>query len=75
MENFIKHGMKEDDEFKGIFSISAKYDDKNILFTVSDNGEGISDEIIKSVQNGTFVSSGGSGFGLKSINERLKLFY
>ncbi|MCI5970135.1 MAG: histidine kinase [Oscillospiraceae bacterium] len=75
LENFIKHGMKEDDEFKGIFSISAKYDDKNILFTVSDNGEGISDEIIKSVQNGTFVSSGGSGFGLKSINERLKLFY
>ena len=32
LENFIKHGMKEDDEFKGIFSISAKYDDKDILF-------------------------------------------
>lgn len=75
LENFIKHGMKEDDEFKGVFSISAKYDDKDILFTVSDNGEGISDDIIESVKNGTFVSSGGSGFGLKSINERLKLFY
>ena len=75
LENFIKHGMKEDDDFKGIFSIKAKSDKDDIIFTVSDNGEGIEKSVLAAVEDGTFESKSGSGFGLRSINERLKLFY
>lgn len=75
LENFIKHGMKEDDDFKGIFSIKAKSDKDDIIFTVSDNGDGIEKSVLAAVEDGTFESKSGSGFGLRSINERLKLFY
>lgn len=74
LENFIKHG-NIDDETPGVFSIKAYADEKDITFTVSDNGAGISEEILTAVKDGTYVSEEGSGFGLRSLNERIKMFY
>lgn len=73
LENFIVHGI--DDETNGIFKIKAEVVNQDIHFTVSDNGTGIEPEIIESITSGTFESKSGSGFGLKSLNERLKIFY
>ena len=64
-----------DDESQGIFSIDAKILENDIVFTVTDNGVGIPMETIDAINNGTYVSKEGSGFGLKSLNERIKMFY
>ena len=74
LENFIKHG-EPDEEKQGVFSVSAQVHDNDIVFTVSDNGKGISPEIISAVVDGTYESPGGSGFGLRSLNERIQLYY
>lgn len=73
LENFIIHGMTDDME--GVFSIKADIEENNIIFTVSDNGTGISKDTIEAINNGTFISASGSGFGLKSLDSRLKIFY
>ncbi|MBE7038899.1 MAG: hypothetical protein E7404_08375 [Ruminococcaceae bacterium] len=74
VENSINHGIRDED-IEGEIKISAEYDDKTITFLVSDNGKGIEAEIIEKIKNGSYKSTSGSGFGLKNLNERIKIFY
>lgn len=74
VENSINHGLR-DEYVEGEITISAEYDENSITFLVQDNGKGISDEIIRQIKNGSYKSSSGSAFGLRNLNERIKIFY
>ena len=77
IENYFVHGFnsgRDDNEitFMGTFS-----DDDNILIRVSDNGYGMTDEEISSLnaQIEQPIRHNKENFGLKNLNQRLKLFY
>lgn len=74
VENAINHGIRDKCE-DGEIIISAEYDDNTITFLVSDNGKGISDEIIEKIKDGSHKSTSGSSIGLKNLNERIKIYY
>jgi len=77
IENAIHHGVSPLNE-KGIIKISVSSESDKILFQVSDNGYGITPEILSEllVQESTsYHGSGSSGVGLKNVNERIKLCY
>ena len=82
VENAIYHGIKEKRE-PGCIHIKAGIVDQMIVFTIVDNGVGITqgrlDEInklLKNWKNGSNYSEDSNiGYGLFNINERIKLSY
>ena len=56
--------------------VTAKLDDKtkNCIITVVDNGIGIEEGILNSIYSGESLNVS-SGFGLKSVFERIALYY
>ena len=78
VENSISHGILCKSDKTGTIKISAKLISQDILFTISDDGVGIPIEILAKINNGELVTTGtttGTGYGVKSVNERLKLSY
>ena len=75
VENAISHGIMEKPEKKGSIFIRAKRDGDTIVFTVTDDGVGMTPEQLKEVQSGTVKSKQGNGFGIANVNARLKVFY
>ena len=72
VENAIHHGILKKAEKSGIIRISAKRINDNIVFKIQDNGIGMSEDIVESLPNkDTFDEF--HGFGIKNINERIKL--
>lgn len=69
VENSIYHGIKEI-EGKGIIRISVRESDNKIIFTVTDNGIGITKERLA-----TIWSENESSFGITNIDKRVKLYY
>lgn len=67
VENAIKHGIRESDVKSGEIRITVKQQDNDLLFSVSDNGRGITepDEMI--------LNHSSHGYGLKNVNARIKL--
>lgn len=77
VENAIKYGM-EYMYGDGILEISVRRDENDIVYTIKDNGPGMTqDKIDKLLELSTkrVVSKGGSGIGVKNVNERIKHFY
>ena len=90
VENALYHGIKEK-RGKGLIEVRAElvdalqpdssdsFDEKDIRFTVTDNGVGMNPEELKNLRdivNGRRnVSSESSGFGLRNVNERIRLNY
>lgn len=75
-ENSIKHGY---DEEKEVFEITLRgmlFDDK-IELSIFDNGVGIDMESIENIQStlNDSVKLSGSEIGLKSIHDRIRLYY
>lgn len=68
VENAIEHGIRSLIEPHGEIKISAYADGDILVFTVSDNGAGIPKE-----KTDTILTKNTSGYGLKNINERIKL--
>ena len=69
VENSIYHGISQIYE-TGIIKIDIAESENGILFTVCDNGVGISEKRIQEIweeQN--------SHFGLKNVDQRIKLYY
>lgn len=70
VENSIKHGILPKRE-GGTVSIEInKIDNSHIKITVQDDGVGIPQEVINSLNNSNFKS-----IGLKNVHDRLKLLY
>ena len=70
VENAIEHGIdrKRDGE-RGKIRIEARMDGLDIVFQVCDNGPGIRESEAQE------ALAGRGGYGVKNVNERLKLFF
>mgnify|MGYP001283627991 CR=1 FL=1 len=68
VENAIEHGIRSLAEPHGEIVVSAYAEGGTLVFTVSDNGAGIPPQ-----KTDTILTKATSGYGLKNINERIKL--
>lgn len=69
IENAIVHGF-EDMKTKGKIRITAKTVDSRRIFSVEDNGKGMSEEQIKEIMDMETQS-----IGIRNVDERVKLLY
>ena len=78
VENSITHGMKNKGG-KGQIDITGYIANGNIKFTVSDNGFGIPQDKLESINNSLLNLSeeieDGNSFALRNIHRRMKLYY
>lgn len=74
VENSIYHGIEMMAD-EGLITISASVVDGKILFQVSDNGLGMSQDRIAAILSGQVKSDKGSGVGVKNVHERIRLYY
>ena len=74
VENAIIHGLFEKEREEGTIKIYGRLEDEVINLYVEDNGIGMSQEKISHILT---VSSSNDphGYGVKNINERIKLYY
>ena len=72
IENAIYHGINGlvDD---GLITVSVKSEGDDVLFTVEDNGSGMTEEQIKAVMNKE--QSDRAGIGVKNVDDRLKIYF
>lgn len=73
VENAAHHGIKPKCE-SGTIGIRIFSNDDEIIFMVSDDGVGMSDERIQEIMEGKTVT-GKSGFGIYSLIQRVRLYY
>lgn len=73
VENAVHHGIKPKDG-KGTVSIRVFSDEDEIIFIISDDGVGMSEEKIAEVMEGRSVT-GKSGFGLYNLMQRITLYH
>lgn len=76
VENSIYHGIKPKDG-KGHIDVSAYEDGDDLVIRVRDDGVGMTEEECSGILLNHKVSkaSGGSGIGVKNVNERIQLSY
>jgi two-component system sensor histidine kinase LytS len=72
VENAVKHGLLSKEE-GGTVSISAFPQGGHVSFAISDNGQGISEQLLSQVLVSGFGK--GAGVGLSNVNERLRNIY
>lgn len=78
IENAIRHGILAKESKTGIITISAELNENTIVFKITDDGIGIDSEKLRQINNGTTAShesETGSSYGIKSVNERIKIYY
>lgn len=73
VENAIYHGLKEKNG-GGTITILGKQEGEHLILLVQDDGVGMSQQVARDVMNTAPVSSR-AHFGLRSTNERIKLYY
>jgi two-component system sensor histidine kinase YesM len=71
VENSIYHGIRPKGE-PGEILVRVKGNGDRIILSVEDNGIGISDDVLKAIQNGDIQCS---GFGLCETLERIRIYY
>ena len=75
VENAIYHGMEFMDG-DGEIDVKVFKEDNSLYFTITDNGLGMSEDMVETLLNKDFVpSKKGSGIGVKNVNERIKLYF
>ena len=75
VENAIYHGMEFMDG-DGEIDVKVFKEDDSLYFTITDNGLGMSEDMVETLLNKDFVpSKKGSGIGVKNVNERIKLYF
>lgn len=73
VENAVQHGIHKNPE-GGSLWISGFLDEDEIVFLVTDDGEGIEEEKIREILEGK-TKTGKFGFGVYSIIQRIRLYY
>ena len=84
VENAVNYGIR-DIEWEGKITLSIYRVDENLCISISDNGIGMSQELINSVLSGEYDSLAidkdteekkkGNGIGLKNVIERLNIYF
>ncbi len=72
VENSVLHGILESEKNEGIIDIRLKLESSIITITISDNGVGMAETQLATLQNNP---SKVSGYGVKNIDERIKLYF
>ena len=75
IENSILHGILAKPDKEGTIIIKGRLNNNSIFLTVTDDGIGIPDDQIDKILTTDISSKRGSGFGIKNINDRIKLTY
>ena len=78
IENAITHGVKLLRNKKGIITISAKTENSNIIFTITNNGPTIAPQRLSEIQNSLLSVDDipeNNHIGLKNVNQRIKLIF
>ena len=70
IENAIAHGIDVKTNGRGKLIITGKEEGDLIVLTVEDNGVGMSDE-----QAARILTEESKGYGVRNVNERIKLYY
>ncbi len=76
VENAIYHGMEFMDG-EGEIQLSVMRKGEDLIFRVSDNGLGMTEDQVQSLFSDEVhvTSTKGSGIGVKNVNERIKLYF
>jgi two-component system sensor histidine kinase YesM len=74
VENAIYHGIELMPD-EGSIRISVKLDGENVIISVTDNGLGMTPEVMEQLLTGGVKSANGSGVGVKNVHERIQLYY
>ena len=76
VENAIYHGMEFMDG-DGEILVKAEKDGDTLVFTVQDNGLGMTEETCRRVLSGAghTPSRRGSGIGVRNVDERIRIYY
>jgi two-component system sensor histidine kinase YesM len=74
VENSILHGIREKDDESGTIEIGAAVQNGDIIIHIKDDGVGIDENEIPNIISG-HDKKDYHGYGVKNINERLKLNY
>lgn len=77
VENSIMHGILEKEDSRGIIKINFVLQGDRIYIIIKDDGVGMSKDKIDNLLKETneIKHAAGSGYGVKNINERIKLYY
>ncbi len=75
VENAIQHGIFCKESKEGNIVITGWMEEDTLVFLISDDGVGISQEKINQLLSGQMKSSTGSGVGILNTHNRLQLFY
>lgn len=70
IENALEHGIDKKRDGRGRLEITVGREEELLLLSVSDNGPGFGEEEQKKA-----LQMETSGYGLKSVNERIRLYY
>ncbi|MGN7761853.1 sensor histidine kinase [Paenibacillus sp. 22594] len=73
VENALYHGIEMMPD-EGLITITAELQEGLIVIRISDNGLGMNQETLKTILSGG-KSNGGSGVGVRNVNERIGLVY
>lgn len=78
VENALLHGIRKSKHKQGWIKIVAKEEEGDLVFTVTDNGIGMSRDqvsrLLTEVPEADRNESTGSSYGLYNVNERIKLY-
>lgn len=75
LENAINYGVRDRDE-DGEITVTGRVKDGNVIFSVTDNGMGMSeDEVNFVLTDSNRVHKRGSGVGLVNVNNRIQILF
>lgn len=76
IENYFVHGFTRESDDNHIYLTGKSVDQETMVFLVEDNGSGMTDEALQELnqQIAQPIRHGDKSYGLKNLNQRLKLF-
>ena len=75
VENAILHGIMNKPSREGTIIIEAKMEKDVVVIYIQDDGIGMTEENIEKLMLSKLISKHNSGYGIKNIIQRMKLFY
>ena len=78
VENALYHGLKNK-RGGGMIKITGRLDGENMIFTVTDDGKGMTKEVLEKTSGKYWKKEKGDksidGFGIGNVNRRIRYYY
>lgn len=77
VENALYHGLKNK-RGGGTIKITGRLDGENMIFTVTDDGKGMTKEVLEKLRESIGKEKGDKsidGFGIGNVNRRIRYYY